>query len=205
MSKYAFSKLQKLIRRYHNLQINKEIKSKELKNSRKNIYKELLIETTDTAQLIILKIVFFWISNGSLDRFASTTLPVSWAIKPGAFLPQLKIIYRIPNNSKIGNYDITIPHYNGTKTPRIPPYKKGPHRVALILKDGSQIIINAATENEGRRTINLLSKYVDKKWVTQDVRHTENQRVKTDNLVPIRADYFPNGQENSKPFWRHYF
>ena len=60
MSKYDFSRISKLIRRYHNLQINRERKNDDTKVSRKNIYKELLIKDSDTAQLIILKILFFF-------------------------------------------------------------------------------------------------------------------------------------------------
>ena len=53
MSKYDFSRISKLSRRYHNLQINRERKNDDTKVSRKNIYKELLIKDSDTAQLII--------------------------------------------------------------------------------------------------------------------------------------------------------
>ena len=204
MSKYAFARLQKLVRRYHNFQVKKEIANKEIKNTKKAIYKELLIETTDTAQLIILKILFLWISSGNLDKFIASTLPTGWAIKPGDFLPQLVIIYRIKGKTRTGNYELVIPHYKGSRYPSLPDYKKGSHRVALILKDASQMIVNAATESEGRRVIAQCSKYIDSRFLTNDIRHTENQRVKTDDMILTRADFYPNGQKNSQPLWRFY-
>ncbi|AFY54390.1 hypothetical protein Riv7116_1849 [Rivularia sp. PCC 7116] len=204
MSKYAFSKLQKLIRRYHNLQIKREIAKKDIKNTKKNIYQELLIESNDTAQSMILKILFLWISTGNLDKFISSTLPSGWAIKPGDFLPQLVVVYRIRGKTRTGNYELTIPHYKGSRYPVLPFYKKGSHKLTLVLKDGSKLIINAATESEGRRVISQYSKYVDSKFLTNDIRHTENQLIKVNDMIPVRADYYPSGQNNSNPLWRFY-
>ena len=204
MSKYAFSKILKLVRRYHNLQLNKLIKNKETKKTKASIYKELLIQRNDTAQLIILKMLFFWISTGNIEKFILSTLPTGWAIKPGDFLPQLVVVYRIKGKTRTGNYELVIPHYKGSRYPSLPDYKKGSHRVALILKDASQIIVNAATESEGRRVIAQCSKYVDSKFLTNDIRHTKNQRVKTDDMTLVRADFYPRGQNNSQPLWRFY-
>ena len=205
MSKYAFSRLQKLIRRYHNFQVNREISRKDIKRTKINVYKEVLIERNDTAQLMILKIIFFWISNGMLERFVLNTLPSGWALKPGCFLPQLVIIYRIKGKTRTGNYELVIPHYKGSRFPVLFQYKKGSHRMALVLKDGSKLVVNAVSEAEGRKVIFQYAKYIDSKFITDDIRHTSNQEVKTDDMVPIRADFYPTGQNNSIPDWRFYF
>lgn len=204
MSKYAFSRLQKLIRRYHNLQVKKEIAKKDIKTTKKNIYKELLIETTDTAQLMILKILFLWMSTGNLGKFVAPSLPSGWAIKPGDFLPQLVVIYRIKGKTRTGNYELVIPHYRGNKYPVLPSYKKGSHKLTLVLKDGSKLIVNAATESEGKRVINQCSKYIDSRFLTNDIRHTENQLVNINDMISVRADFYPTGQNQHEPLWRFY-
>lgn len=207
MSKYDFSRISKLIRRYHNLQINRERKNDDTKVSRKNIYKELLIKDSDTAQLIILKILFFWISNGNIERITNSVLapPIHWSIKPGSSIPQLVVIYRIKGNNKTGNYSFHIPHYNGARKPIFPTYVKGKEMTTLILKDGSSMVINASSEAEGERVINQARRYISSKFLTTDIRHSKNNLVKRNEMVPVRADYFPNGQEDVEPLWRHYF
>lgn len=158
MSKYDFSTVQRIISKYHNIQVNRELAKKELKTSRKNIYKELIIKQTDTAQLIILKFLFFWISNGNVEKFAGgvVTIPNSWVIKPGDDIPQLAIIFRVKNKKGGGNYPIYIPHYNGTRSPAIFGYRKGAYGCTLILKDNSKITIHANSYEVAERYIKII-------------------------------------------------
>ena len=155
MSKYDFSQLQNLISKYHNFQVLREINNKEVKKSRKNIYNRLLISKTDTAQLMILKMLFFWVSNGNLQRLTETiaTTPVSWVIKPGDDIPQLVIIFRVQGKKGGGNYPIYIPHYDGNKLPYIPEYRKGSEGCVLTLKDNSKIVIHANTYESAEKFI----------------------------------------------------
>ncbi|MEM9926770.1 MAG: hypothetical protein AAF915_23985 [Cyanobacteria bacterium P01_D01_bin.50] len=207
MSKYEFSRLQNLISKYHNFQVLREINEKDTKKSRQNIYSKLLIKNTYTAQLIILKILFFWISNGNIEKLvnAVVSLPASWSIKPGSFIPQLVIIFRIKGKTRSGNYSLHIPHYNGEKKPSLSSYQKGSFMTTLILKDGSSLVVNASSKREGERVVNQFSRYILSKYLSKDVRHSQNNKVKNDEMIPVRADYYPNGQEEAEPLWRYYF
>ncbi|MBE9213716.1 hypothetical protein IQ247_13750 [Plectonema cf. radiosum LEGE 06105] len=210
MSKYDFSRLQRVISKYHNIQVNREIAKKELKPSKKNIYKELLIKQTDTAQLILLKFLFFWVSNGNLEKLtksdAIATIPNSWVIKPGDDIPQLAIIFRVKNKKGGGNYPVYIPHYNGTRSPAIAEYKKGLYGCTLVLKDNSKITIHASSYEVAERYIkNNLLKYVERKYHTNNFQATK-RKVKAEDMEPTRADFYPNGKEGgAQPLWRHYF
>lgn len=211
MSKYDFSSLQSLISKYHNGQILRETNKKEVKKTRKRIYDRLLIKKTDTAQLIILKILFFWISNGNLNQLLKTgdtvaTIPIDYVIKPGDNIPQLAVIFRVKGKKGGGNYPIHIPHYNGTKTPHILGYRKGSEGCILTLRDNTKIVIHANTYKSAEEFIrkNLL-KYVEKKYRTNNYQKI-NRQVKSEEMEPIRADYYPFGSSGpKKPEWRHYF
>lgn len=111
--------------------------------------------------------------------------------------------------SKSGNYVVNIPHHNGTKNINISSYDKGDYWARWTLKDNSQLIVNAKTENEAIRVIKKLEKYVDKRFQTPEKPWLVTGRVakgtyKQFKAVPIRADWYPEGKEDHQPQWRQY-
>lgn len=217
MPKSTFPQLQKYILITHNRVVKKHFRdlknitstaSNNVANARLNLRNELLIKPTDSAIIIDLKLTYFreYISEWKGDALA--TLPERWNIKPTNDIPELVIIFRDKNKkSKSGNYSLHIPHYNGNKNPNITSYDKGNWRGCLILKDNSRLEVNAKSESEAKQVINQLKKYVETKYLTDDlhVSPRKGKQIKEITVRPIRADYYPTGYGDLNPNWRHYF
>lgn len=202
---------QKVVRIGHNRRIQqyfKDIKSdKDTNTGRAALKTALLIRDEDSALEVQVKMTYF---TGYLNGDYVISYPEGWEMKKGTQIPQLAIIFRDTNKNSIsGNYTLHIPHYNGKKKPTLPIYEKGDHWARWILKDNSQILVNARTEAEVIRVIGILEKQVESKFRTEKIpwmklgRYTRGT-IKQIKVAPIRADYYPNGKENSFPKWRHY-
>jgi hypothetical protein len=203
---------QRMIRIGHNRRVKqyfKDIKSDTDTNTGRTALKTaLLIRDNDSAIESMNKLLYF---SNYLNQENVTSYPEGWLIKKGQDIPQLAIIYRdTDKKTRSGNYTLYIPHYDGNKTPNIPAYSKGDYWARWILKDNSQLLVNGKTEAEAIRVINKLERHVDRKFNTKEIeglkvgRYTKGT-VKEIKVAPLRADYYPEGKENSMPKWRHYF
>ena len=131
-----------------------------------------------------------------------------YALRPDAGIPRLAIIFR-PENKEIksGNYVINIPHYGGKEAPIIPSYKKGNSWARIILKDNSQMVINADSKSVAKFVLQKLLGYVNPAMKTDNWKYGEHPKkpYKVFRVVPYRADYYEKGKLQQLPTWRHYF
>ena len=141
---------QRIIKIGHNRRVKQYFRD-EKSDSRTNtgraaIKTALLIRDNDSALEVVNKQLYF---SNYLNQELLASYPDGWQIKKGQNIPQLAIIYRdTDKKSNSGNYTTYIPHFNETKNINIPSYNKGDYWARWILKDNSQIVINAKTENE---------------------------------------------------------
>ena len=202
---------QRIIRIGHNRRVKKyfrDIKSDtRAATGRQAIKVALLIRDDDSAIETMNKMLYF---SNYLDRDLIATQSDGYQIKKGQDIPQLVIIFRDVDPKAIsGNYQLVIPHYDGDRTPRIPSYQKGNHWARWILKDNSQIIVNAKTEAEALKTIKKLEKLVDRKYRTDETPWlttglVSKKTYKEVKVRPHRADYYPEGKASGYPKWRSY-
>lgn len=208
---YGWEFTQRVIRIGHNRRVKKyfrDIASDVSKaTGRASIKSALLIRNADSALESLSKMLYF---SNYLSNDVTATLPDGWQIKKGQDIPQLVIVYRDSNKNSIsGDYPLTIPHYDGRKTPDIPSYHKGDYWARWKLKDNSHLIVNAKTEAEALRVIRKLERYVDRKYQTNETPwlvtgKTAKGTYKEFKAIPIRADYYPEGKHSGLPLWRHY-
>ncbi len=204
-----------LIRKGHNRDLNrflldvKDADEKNLNNKRAHIKKALRINDKDNSIEIANKQLYFRLGLGAADEKlkAVATIPERWNTKPLSTMPQLCIVFRKAKKSRSGNYQLVIPHYNGNKQPVVSYHTKGNRMGILTLKDNSTLLVNAISDREAERVINQLKKYVDPKYMTTDLKFTEHRgnKIAQDQYKPVRADYYPQGQENAYPEWQFYF
>lgn len=212
LDKYSWEFTQRMIRIGHNRRVKRyfrDIASDTRTDTGRTALKtSLLIRDNDSALESLNKMTYF---SNYLAKDLSATYPDGWQVKKGHDISQLVIVYRNSDKKSIsGDYPLTIPHYNGTRNPKIPSYHKGDHWARWILKDNSHIVVNAKTEAEALRVIRRLEKYVERKFQTNETPwlvtgETAKGTYKEFKAVPIRADYYPEGKKNSYPTWREYF
>lgn len=218
MSKFDYRKFRSYLSKYHNVHVKLAIrKSKQEANAsnrlvtsrRLELLQSCLVDGNDTAQLVLLKEIFFWVDLGYLgDRLQSiATLPEYWPKRVGNDYPQLVVAWR-PQGKK-STYQISIPHYNGDRNPKIPAYRKGSHRGELTCTDGSKLVVNADSIAEADRVIKVLRRYIEPRFHTGRDAHIAKVKgpgFKEARVVPIVADFYRHGQtEDARPNWRKYF
>lgn len=203
---------QRLIRIGHNREVTrwfKDVPDNNTNNGRAALKAGLRIYDSDSAQKAIAKMQYFQMYIRKLKGMdAVATVPENYDIKAQSKRPQLVVIFRPTSNTiKSGNYPIVIPHYSGNKTPSIKPYDKGNYWARLVLKDNSHLIINGKTETESLNYLKSLKKFIDKKYLTDDITTGiyHGKPFKEIKLKPTRADFYPKGKEEMFPLWRHYF
>ncbi len=209
---FSWEYTQKIVRIGHNRRVKRYFKDilqdDDKATGRGALKSAFLIRDEDSALETLTKMLYF---SNYLEQDTVATYPTGWEVKKGQDVPQLAIIFRDTNpKSKSGDYTIHIPHYNGRRSPSIPRYKKGSFWARWILKDNSQIRVNAATSAEALRVIRQLEKYVDSKYQTKEDFNLTTGKVagtgfKEINVAPIRADYYAKGKTNNVPNWKHYF
>jgi hypothetical protein len=213
-----FERLTTFCRRYFNAQLKLyyQLKRKakpptgQRDTAQNFLVQALTIEKEDTTPIITLKLLIFWLMIQRIGRDAVALIPENWAAKALVDRPQLKVIYRVDGRSTSGNYDLTIPHYNGSPNPKFPAYTKGRFWARLTLKDNSKIVVYAKSTAEAERVLKVLKQYVSPKFltdvvVTGEVSTKDTERFKQVRVVPIRADYFDKGLKNPVPAKRYYF
>lgn len=202
-----------LIRKGHNRDLNRfllDVKDEDkLSNKRAHIKKALRINDRDNGVEIANKQIYFRLGLGGADEKikAVASFPERWATKPLSNVPQLVIVFRKVKASKSGNYQLVIPHYNGSRKPIVSYHTKGNRIGTLTLKDNSTLVINAISDREVERVINRLKPFIDKRYLTDDLKITERKgaKIAQDQYRPLRADFYPQGQENSVAQWQFFF
>lgn len=201
----------KLIRIVHNRDVKRHYKNVQAnnpnqKNNNNALEQGLLIYPNDSALVILNKQIMF---RTVIQESSVISQPESWLTnsRRGNDIPQLIIIYRIKRNNKSGSYQVTIPHYNGSKSIKPPEYTKGNEPIVFKMKDNSGIVINCSDAEKGKNIIKYFLGFCNKKYVDNmdNYIYPSKTRVRKDLMVPIRADYFEDGQKNLNPTWRIYF
>lgn len=163
----------------------------------------LLIKPKDSQVNALTKIQIFQAIYGDI---ASPVMPEWWPIRVGADRPQLVVVFRSDDKVK-SQFQITIPHYSGSKNPKIPDFRKGSHFARYVLKDNSKLIVYAASESEAVRMAEQMYRYVSSRYRAENPRPTtgvtRSNRFKEVKAVPIFADYYPDGQRGARE-WRAY-
>lgn len=210
MSKYDWSKFQKLIRRIHNLYVNSEIK-KETKKTKKSLLEYALINPKDTAFLVIVKQIYYWFTLGYIQNRISAlaVLPEWWAIRKGADRPQLVIEFK-SQQKKATHYALSIPWYSGKKSNVSPisSYKRGNYRGCLTLKDNSKFICYAISETEAERVIKEAKNHIIDKFLvdsTITIGTTRKKNFGTDTVKATSGRFFGAGQTRPNPDWIAYY
>lgn len=200
---------QKVIRIGHNCAVKKHFKdilSDESRGrGREAIKTALLIRNEDSGLEVLNKQVYFQkLIDGGIPI---ATMPERWEGRVGANIPQLAIVWR-PSGKKT-SYQICIPHYNGDRNPKIPSYHKGSYRGTLTLTDNSKLVVNAKSEREAFRVIQVLHRYIQPKFLVgrePEIIKVKGPGFKEARVVPIVADFYPHGQiKEGNPLWRKYF
>jgi hypothetical protein len=129
--------------------------------------------------------------------------PVDLFLKPGSNRPQLVVIYQ--KRGFRTRHKFVIPHYAGSKTPDLPIVKAGAWHGFQILTDGSKLACYAATKADALATIKAWSKGVkaNLKVGTRPEAKESTAKIKSGELIPIYADYYPQGKAGPRA-WRHY-
>lgn len=218
MSKYEWHKLRSVLIKRHNIHIKRSISKLKLSAKQNNnaatslqidVLKHCLIDSNDSINIALEKQMFYWFDLGYIgDRIqAIASVPDRWELKKLSNTPQLVIIYRKIKKSRSGNYELVIPHYDGSQKPQAFHYKKGNRSGILTLKDGSTFVVNAHTDTEAERVINHFKKYINSKYLTNDFKITQRRgkTIDSDEYKPIRADYYPKGKEDNYPKWQHFY
>ena len=200
---------EKVIKIGHNRAVKKHFKDvigdDSRSNGRQATKTALFIRDEDSALEVLNKQMYFQGITRSDNPIA--TIPEWWPGRVGSDIPQLVIAYKVTN--KRTTYQITIPHYNGNRNPIIPNYKKGSYRGELVCKDNSKLVVNAASEGEAFRVINILKRYIQSSMISRvkpTVKRIRGNGFKEVEVIPKCADFYPQGQENGGvSSWRKYF
>jgi hypothetical protein len=201
----------KVIRINHNRDVKKYFNPKtnnlslSASRGRQALRDSMLIYPKDSALDILNKQIHFRLVLANDD--SALVEAESWLTKHGTDIEQLVIIYRPKNKMSGGKYSITIPHFNGSKNIKPPAYTKGNTPVVFNLKDRTKLVVNAESEKEGKRVINVLLKFVDPKFIVNKDAWVlpSKTKIKRQEMRPHRGDYFKKGHETKNPNWRIYF
>lgn len=205
-SSWDFTK--RMIKIGHNRDVTrhfKDIQADDRRDTGRSAVKTgLLIRDSDSALEILNKQLFFRLGmdGANLEAIASTA--EGWVLKAGEDIPQLVIVFRA--KGKKSSYQISIPHYNGGRSPDIPSYRKGSYRGCLTLKDNSKLTVFAGSRGEAERMIRSLRKYVEPKFAQGReplFGEMKNSYVEV-TVHPVMADFYPEGK-NGERAWRTYF
>ncbi len=173
----------------------------------------LQIYERDTLLVVIVKMLGFYLGCGRLMAIA--TIPVDYAVKAMALRPQLCIVYhpfkrdRLKGGKQRGNYQSTIPHYNGDLNPALPMYTLGQFTCTYKLKDNSYIMVNAQSETEATRVCIQLAKYTKEEMrppgeIKENLKLTKRSGKQIANIMlkPHRVDYYEGRGKGFRPLWR---
>lgn len=203
---------QKIIRIGHNRRVKKyfrDIKSDTgVTSGRGTLKTALLIRDDDSALECLNKQMYF--QNNLDQKEVITAYPEDFQVRAEVSRPQLVIIFK-PKEKKTDNwqYNLSIPHYAGSRTLKFKKYTKGNFWARAILKDNSHIRVNARTQTEAVTLTKKLLRLVDKKYRVglDNIKTGEyiNKPFRIVDVYPYRADYFPRGKLSPYPKWQHYF
>jgi hypothetical protein len=137
------------------------------------------------------------------SQAAGDTSPRDLFLKPGSNRPQLVMVYQ--RRGTRSRHQFVIPHYNGAVKPPMPTFKTGVWHGYQVLSDGSKLACYGASKADALNTIKAFAKGVKPTLKTgskpQAKESTAN--IKVGELIPVYADYYPQGKAGPKK-WRHY-
>lgn len=173
----------------------------------------LTIAVDDSVIIMILKLLAFYLACGKL--MAVATIPVDYAVKAQALRPQLCIVWhpvgrdRLKGGKKRGNYQNTIPHFNGDTSIALPVYTLGQFTCIYRLIDNSYIMVNASTEAEASRVVTIMAGYTKENMrppgaIIDNLKITKRSGRQIDKvkLSPHRVDYYEGRGKGFLPLWQ---
>lgn len=219
MSKQEWREFRGYCQRVHNIHVKlaeRKIKQSASPNQgvatekQLKILKTCLIDKDDTAQLCLLKQLFFWIDLGHLSGRieAIAAVPDHWQLRPEAQRPQLVVLFAEKKaNGKLGKavYAVNIPHYEHSKAPTtspLPGYKKGQWEGILTLSDNSKVVVNAFSEFEAKKVLNAAEKAIGSDYLKGSQTKIGKRKgidLKEIEVVPVKAKFFPTGRKDLSP------
>lgn len=139
-------------------------------------------------------------------------------LKSGASIPELMIFWYeavqkgAKQDKKRTPYITKIPHYTGTKNPKLPKsYNKGSYYAFIKMIDGTRISVNTKNLNEGNRLIKELYYLVDPKYKVPGELIINSGKRNSDKLkeiivYPSHARYYSQGySKTAQPDWTSYY
>jgi hypothetical protein len=179
------------------------------------LLKHLRIAEDDTSINAMLCMEIFHLAAGRVNAIAP--IPTFWAAKAERFRPQLAITTRPINRTRKsyrrydGNGLLHIPHYDPKeRSPKFPTYIVGQQTCKYTLKDGSNILVNASTEEGALKMVQALAKYVKPSQkpaggIEANCSFTKRRGKKLllegVEMKPFRAAYYDRADKSETPLF----
>lgn len=179
------------------------------------LLKTLRIDDDDSAINALMAMNIFHLAAGRVNAIAP--IPTFWAAKAERFRPQLAIATKPINRTKKaykrydGNGLLHIPHYDSKeRNPKFPTYVVGQQTCKYVLKDGSNILVNASTEEGALKMVQALAKYVKASQkpaggIEANCSFTKRKGKKLllegVEMRPFRAAYYDRADKSDTPLF----
>jgi hypothetical protein len=208
--------LQDLLKRTVNQEVRewfRDVTEDDLSTPRSQLRVGCTHRENDTMEMTLGRLMLFYNVCGADPNKPVLTVPEWWAVRPGADRSQFVILFaEVYESGKLGNgrWSLTIPHYNRPKgaKPSIPRYRKGNWTGTLTLSDNSKIRVNCATASECKRVLNKLKilvavqyRTVNGKAIKPTIQEHAAGTYKEVNVIPVRGDFYKQGQKQGGPNW----
>lgn len=204
-----------LLKQIHNPQVVAVYSTQDSSEDVAWLLSELQLKPDDTFNETVLKCLIFYLAAGRVNAVAP--VPTIWAAKAERFRPQLAIAYRPTTRKKLaylryqGNGLLHIPHYDAKERhPKIPNYTIGSYSCKYNLKDGSNIIVNASTEEGALAHVKALARYVKASQkpsggVESNCSFTKRggKPLLLDGveMKPFKGSYYDRAEKSQSPAW----
>lgn len=134
-------------------------------------------------------------------------VPDIWNVRKTVQCPVLVLVFRRGTTRTYHSY--SLPYPENTSPPTDPPigeFQKGNWYVSLELFDNSKSVFNCGSRAEAERVISEAESAIDTAVLAQgkNIRFTERlgQPILQESMRPVRAMFFPDGNQTLKPEWR---
>jgi hypothetical protein len=146
------------------------------------------------------------------DQDVSAVFPDWWQVRVGADRPQLVVLYgEVDSQGHLSSSRWSLhvpwfdPRFRHQLKKLLPKYSKGNWQGMITLRDNSKIIVYGSTQSQAEITVKSLSKLCLSHQLpsplTVKIGQTKGPNFKQVKVAPVRASYFPTGQQDNRPEW----